>query len=376
MTAEEGREVSDRLLTQGIGARRAHATIAVPRHHHDDERSPFPGTGGQEHGNTPDQPLYGDVAALFLTGLPDPPLPAALVRDDGNAIFYAAQVNYVFGDPESGKTMIGLAAVAEALNKGHRAVFIDIDHNGMASVACRLLDMGADEKHLGDRTRFRYAEPEDSAHLTRIVADLRKWRPHVAVLDSIGELVPLMRLSSNSPDDFTVVHANVLKPLAKAGACVIAVDHPPKNPDNAASGPTGTAAKRRTVGGVSIRVKLDEPFTPGRGGSAWLSINKDRHGGLRQFCPPPVGRAEAPVGKFIIDPGNDLRWRVKAARGIEDIPPADQVDEGDLTALDELDPPPSSVRDVKDRLSWGSTKATKALAQWRSRNVPPEHGNA
>ncbi len=34
----------------------------------------------------------------------------------------------------------------------------------------------------------------------------------------------------------------MLKPLAVAGACVIAIDHLPKNTENKANGQTGTAA--------------------------------------------------------------------------------------------------------------------------------------
>jgi hypothetical protein len=66
---------------------------------------------------------------------------------------------------------------------------------------------------------------------------------------------------SNSPDDFTIAHARVLKPLARAGACVIAIDHLAKNTESRAAGPTGTAAKRRAVGGVSLRVALEDPHS-------------------------------------------------------------------------------------------------------------------
>ena len=52
----------------------------------------------------------------------------------------------------------------------------------------------------------------------------------------------MLGLSSNSPDEFTAGHAQVLKPLAVAGACVIAIDHLPKNTENKANGQTGTAA--------------------------------------------------------------------------------------------------------------------------------------
>lgn len=58
---------------------------------------------------------YGDVAGLLAGGLPEPPAPEVLARTDGNSIFYSGQVNGLFGEPESGKTWVALAAVSEAL---------------------------------------------------------------------------------------------------------------------------------------------------------------------------------------------------------------------------------------------------------------------
>ena len=234
----------------------------------------------------------------------------------------------------------------------------------------RFLDMAVEEDLLRDPALFRYVEPEDKRHLVSVVADLTRWRPAVVVLDSIGELLPLMNLSSNSPDDFTIAHTAVLKPCAKAGAAVIAVDHLPKGVENKANGPTGTAAKRRAVGGVAIRVVVEEQFTPGAGGSAYLTINKDRHGGLRQHRPPNPGREQV-AGLFRIEHGTeDILWSIAGPKPGE-VPAHERVDAADLAALDGLDPPPASVRDVKQRCRWSTTRAMRVLKEWRSRRSPP-----
>jgi hypothetical protein len=236
--------------------------------------------------------------------------------------------------------------------------------------------MGVTEQLLRDPRLFRYVEPEDKAHLVAVVADLRVWRPAVVVVDSIGELLPLMNLSSNSPDDFTLAHTAVLKPCAKAGAAVIAVDHLPKGAENKVNGPTGTAAKRRAVGGVAIRVVVEEQFAPGAGGSAYLTVNKDRHGGLRRHCPPNPGKEQV-AGLFCIEAGtDDIVWSVTGPKHGQ-VPGHDRVDAADLAALDMLDPPPSSVRDVKQRCQWSTARAMAVLKDWRSRRstgVPRERG--
>lgn len=329
------------------------------------------GTGNIERGAA----LFGDVAGLLSGDLPEPPRPQVLTRDDGRAIFYAGQVNALFADAESGKTMVTCAAIEEVLKVGGRAVFVDIDHNGMVGIVTRLLDLGATSEVLRDPARFRYVEPEDKDQLLDLVAFLRTtWKPSLVVVDSVGELLPMFRLSSNNPDDFTTVHADVLKPLATAGACVVTVDHVAKNLASAESGPTGTNAKRRAVGGVSIRVKVKDQFVPGSGGAVWLMVNKDRHGGLREHC--PRGEREPPAGLFTLTPnGSGMTWNLRAPQ-TSDAQHIGGVSDADLLALDQLVPPPSSVRDVKDRLSWRSDRATEGLRAWRSRShsVPGERG--
>lgn len=309
--------------------------------------------------------LYVDVAALLDGGLPEPPAPRLLRRRDGYALFYAAKVNVLFGDPECGKTMIAIAACVEALNAGRRAALLDVDHNGAAEIVGRLILLGANPAHLADPARFRLYEPEDREELLERVGDARRWRPAVAVVDSLGEMVPLLGLSSNSPDDYSTAHRQVLTALADTGAAVIGIDHLPKSEDARAHGQTGTVAKRRAINGASLRVTLTEPFIPGRGGAASITIHKDRPGGLRAHS-PVVGKSQ-PAGRFILTAHDDgtTSWHITAPDAAADAAQADSAPIDDIAELDSLDPEPASVRDVKDRLGWGSTRASTALRAWK-----------
>lgn len=302
---------------------------------------------------------YGNIAALLAGNLPPAPTPSVLCRVDGIGMFYTNQVNILFGEPESGKTFVALAAIVECLSKGGRAVFLDMDHNGMEGIAARLLDLGAPSAILGNLDRFRYKEPEDRQDLIEAIADLKAWRPGVAVLDSVGELMPTMGLSSNSPDDFTIAHTSVLKPLAMAGAAVIAIDHVAKNTESKAQGPTGTAAKARAAGGTMLRVTVKDAFTPGHGGAAYLNVKKDRHGGLRSNS--PRGDKEPLGGTFKLFP--DGNFAVFAAQEGERMP--ETIPAVDLAELKALDPPPATVRDVKERLNWSSDRAAAAMRAYK-----------
>jgi hypothetical protein len=335
--------------------------------------NPEPGQRNVDGGLAEETPLYVDIAALLSGGLPDSPQPAVLARSDGVGLFYSGQVNLLFGEPETGKTWIALAALAEQLRAGGVGLVIDLDHNGAPATVARLQALGVQPETLADPRRFRFAQPEDAAHLDRVVADARKSPPTVAVIDSVGELLPMLGLGSNSPDDFTSAHTRVLKPLAVAGAAVIAIDHVAKSQASKAQGPTGTAAKKRAIGGVSIRVELVDAYAPGRGGASRLRINKDRHGGLRQHC--KTHGAEEPVaGTFQLrDRDGTLTWTITPTAGASVM--EDPQLAADLAALDELVPPPNSQQDVKKRMGWGSARSMNALRAWRAAN-PTDAGHS
>ncbi|MCP9621768.1 AAA family ATPase [Nocardia otitidiscaviarum] len=316
---------------------------------------------------------YYDVAAMLAGTLPEPPRPNYGTRTDGRALFYAGEVNTLFGDPESGKTWVALSAAREILGEhgDGRVLVVDMDHNGPVATVSRLLALGASTVALGNRERFLYVEPDSRLHLSAIVADMVVWSPNVVVVDSLGELLPLFGSSSNSADEYTHVNSAVLKPLSKTGAAVLVIDHLAKGDASRKLGQSGTTAKRRAIGGVALRVTVQHAFAPGSGGSAWLTVNKDRHGGVRQHCPP--GR-EPVAGRFELKPSSIqglLEPIIHEPQSADRAPsftiggePLDSL-AADVAELDKLDPPPQSKRDVQDRMSWGGTRASRALGAWR-----------
>ncbi len=326
-----------------------------------------PGTHPGEDDSPADRrPRYPDIAAMLAGTLPEPPTPTVCPRSDGVGLFYREQYNSVIGDPESGKTLLTDHASVSELANGGRVLRIDMDHNGIQSTISRLLDMGAGPEVLGDSERFLYIEPEDRLELIQVVDHMKAWRPTLVVLDSIGELLPMFGHNSNSADDFTVCHSAVIKPLVRTGACVIGIDHLSKGSDSRAYGAGGTMAKKRALGGTAIRVTVDVAFTPGKGGSAYLSINKDRHGGLR--AKSPVGDKEPSAGKFVLWPdengGSGVRAIVKAPAG-DERNPAEAATPDDIAEVRALRPPPTSANDAQKRLQWRAARARAAYKAWK-----------
>lgn len=311
---------------------------------------------------------YADVSELIDRGGVAPVTPSVGRREDGIGLLYSAAVNTFVGLPESGKTLAALAIGADVLEAGGSLLILDLDHNGARATVSRLVAMGVDDLVLRNPDRFRYAAPDDGETYAAIVEDCAGWHPTLVVIDSVGELLPLFGASSNSPDDFTRVHSVAVKPFAVQGAAVLLIDHLAKNTESQAFGATGTAAKKRVIGGISLRCTAVKPFKPGEGGIAQLTINKDRHGGLRAASPSE--EREPLAAKFVLtDRGGDLTWRFTAPESGERSAVAG-VMESDVQALAELTPPPKSQRDVKNRMGWGSTRALDTLAEWRRRGEP------
>ena len=212
---------------------------------------------------------------------------------------------------------------------------------------------------LRDPDRFLYVEPGDRVQAVAVIDDMAEWQPTLVIIDSIGELLPMFGAGSNSADEFTDVHSRVIKPLTRTGACVVGIDHLAKGTDSRAFGSTGTAAKKRAIGGTSIRVKVDSAFTPDKGGSAFLSINKDRHGGLRRHS--PSGDREPLCGKFVII-GNQVNI---SAPMRDERNPDEAADPDDIAAIAKLAPPPDTIKDARERLGWRNDRAGKAFRAWK-----------
>lgn len=283
--------------------------LALARERHRHQQNQQAKRGDNEDA---DGPLYPDIGALLSEGLPEPPTPDILRRNDGVGLFYRGEINLLYGDPEDGKTMIALAACVEVLRDGGTALFVDLDDNGVESTIARLLMLGAPADALR-KGQFRYCSPAGPDRMEKAVADglADGLVPDLVVIDCVGELIPMFGGSNDSADDFTGIIRATAAPLARAGACVVLIDHLAKSTDSRNYGSGGTMAKRRRVGGTQLRVMVDEQLRKGCGGALRLGIRKDRHSGLRQHCSPASGEKNAlqPAGTFIITKG-DKNWHI------------------------------------------------------------------
>lgn len=224
-----------------------------------------------------------DLSWILSGQAPEVPPPLWCRRSDGHALFYAAKVNGIFGDPECGKTWLAQTAIVEALTGGGTAAMIDVDHNGPDHTAARLLLLGAHINHLADPDRFRYYEPEDAEQLHACVTDITNRHPDIVLIDSLGEIFPMLGTNTNDGDEITTAMRQVCTRPAVAGSCVITIDHLPKSAEARQTGyAIGSIAKKRMIRGAYIRAEARQQPVPGQVGRITLRIEKDTAGELRK----------------------------------------------------------------------------------------------
>jgi hypothetical protein len=227
-------------------------------------------------------PLYVDLGALVAGGLGVPRADAGPPRPDGHQWLYYGRLNGLFGDSESAKTLAALGVLAHGLIAGGHGAFMDTDYNGPEHIVRTLLRFGVPLKALD---HFRYVEPQSAQTVAAVIADLCSNMPRgVVALDSFGENIGLLGgqgASANVDESVMKTHRLTSHPLAKAGHCVLVIDHTAKNANSQLYGATGSTAKKRIVDGAYLEVKIVDEFDPASGGQSALCLKKDRTGGIR-----------------------------------------------------------------------------------------------
>jgi hypothetical protein len=231
-----------------------------------------------------DQPVLTSWApidiAANLDGATDPP-PELFERIDGVFLLYRGRIHAFQGEPESGKSWGGQAAIVEVIERGGRAAMFDFE-NSFTSVRDRLLALGLSRDLL---TRsFDYIRPSEGlseaayGDLTNAVGSSYD----LIVVDGVTDAMALLGLDPTNLKDAGTFDRTLLRLLADSGAAVVVIDHVVKSAEGRGRWAIGSQHKLAAITGASFLFEKIHEFGRGMKGMSRLVIKKDKPGMLRQ----------------------------------------------------------------------------------------------
>lgn len=217
--------------------------------------------------------------APVLSGAGPSVEPTILARPDSQCLLYPGKLHWLSGEPETGKGWISLHGCVEQMRDGARVLYVDFEDQAQTAVS-RLRALGCEDELIA--ARFLYISP-DEAQPERAIGELSAYSPSLVILDGVTEAMVLAGLDPLSGTDSAAWIGGLARPLARAGAAVLAVDHVVKRKDERGRWPYGSQHKLAGVD-VAYGVTVSAPMGRGRVGHLHLVVQKDRLGYVRGFA--------------------------------------------------------------------------------------------
>lgn len=211
--------------------------------------------------------------------------PTFMKRTDSAALLYPGKVHAFQGEPESGKSLVAQAEIAQILKHGLKALLIDFESD-QGTVVDRLRKLGVSPEQI--RANLHYVRPEVSP--INLTAEWDAWEKlmgnsyALAVIDGVTEAFAVYGVKSVDNDEVTRWGRLVPRQIAqRTGAAVVVVDHVTKDTEGRGRFAIGAQAKMSYLTGASYSVEVVAPIGVGMAGKLALRIGKDRPGLVRPY---------------------------------------------------------------------------------------------
>lgn len=212
--------------------------------------------------------------------------PMVGAREDGQAILYPGRLHTIASESEAGKTWFCAALVDSEIRSGHHVVIVDPEDDAAGWIGRLTILSQADRVLIGRHVTYvQPEEPMPGAGWRSLNPVLIRHRPTLIVVDGITAAMSLHGLDPLSNADVAKFATEVLRPLTRSGAAVLATDHVPKTGANGRYA-IGAAHKLNGVDGAAFILEARRPFGVGQEGRSTLLIAKDRPGQLRRHGRP------------------------------------------------------------------------------------------
>jgi hypothetical protein len=230
-------------------------------------------------------PVLDDQGAVMPIGTPpswvprpasywdqERPVPELGEVAEDLCLFYRGMLNGIIGPSETFKTWLACHVIMEELRAGGTVRYFDFEST---PIIARLKEMGATDELLES---FFYCQPEDQLPSSqeerrRVIAAIVD-DATLCVVDGLTEGMALEGQDILSNSGAAFYENEVLKPMTKGGeVSVIYLHHTPHVGDRA----LGAQHFKSLVTGSAVLTEVNDV-----GNLVYLSVNKDRHGGLTE----------------------------------------------------------------------------------------------
>jgi hypothetical protein len=182
---------------------------------------------------------------------------------------------WLFGEPETGKSMLAYDAGVRELRAGRAVVLFDAEA-GERDVRQKYRALGATPEQLRRLLVFDVAAADLTANPAWALERFRDSGARLAVFDSAPALLAASGLDENDNADVLPLIQLVLKPFRAIGGCVVVIDHVTKA-DSRSRYPRAAGAKLGEAD-LAYNASAPEPFARDRSGRLRLRCEKDRSG--------------------------------------------------------------------------------------------------
>ena len=149
-----------------------------------------------------------------------------------NMVVYG-RIHMLYGEPETGKTIILLSWMLTCIEDGLHVLYID-EESGIDSVAGLLLDMGADPGLIDQYIHYFPFPGIDETAYAALLDYAANLRPAMVAFDSLTDMLTVANLDENNGNQVTSWMLDVATAIARSDyqPAVVLVDHVPKDTEN------------------------------------------------------------------------------------------------------------------------------------------------
>ena len=227
--------------------------------------------------------IWHDFTAL-IEGTYKPALPAYGFRSDDVALFYPGREHALYGETESGKSMLEVMTVRDCLIKEQAVVVIDFEEGDELTWGSRLLEAYLPTGLLrNDAALFRYGTPASKEEANAMLKDAISMEPALIIFEGVTAAYGIYGWAVKENDSATQFRSHLVRPSLAAGIATLSSDHVTKS-EGRSRYALGGVMKLNMVNGAAYLLESVKPFTRGGRGESRLFVTKDRPGAVKPNC--------------------------------------------------------------------------------------------